>query len=174
MSERAEFFIQGDDLLAEPYHYLASGLDNVFLLNGVAEKNTDYGPMVHIENIIGLHCAIGLHIVEKQEPMTGAEFRFLRKQLQISQAALAAAMGVTELTVSNYENGKTRKGDIGPADAFMRAVYLVHIVPEKTRVKVIKPVIDAASQNLRRKLSEPARREIVERWREGGTHKQAA
>ena len=34
-----------EDLLAEPYHYLASGLDNIFLLNGVTEENADYGPI---------------------------------------------------------------------------------------------------------------------------------
>jgi hypothetical protein len=33
--------------------------------------------MVHVENINGLHRAIGLHIVEEEEPMSGAEFRFL-------------------------------------------------------------------------------------------------
>ena len=59
MSERAEFFIQGEDLLAEPYHYLASGLDNIFLLNGVTEENTDYGPMVHIETSMGCITLLG-------------------------------------------------------------------------------------------------------------------
>ena len=80
-SERADFFIEGRELLAKPYHYLASGLDTIFLLNGVTEKDTDYGPMVHIENINGLHRAIGLHIVEKTEAMKGPEFSFLRKQM---------------------------------------------------------------------------------------------
>src|SRR5258708_24985241 len=81
MSERTGFFIKGREFLAEPYHYVASGLNNIFLLNGVSETMTDYGPMVHIENINGLHRAIGLHIVESSEPMSGPAFPFLRTQL---------------------------------------------------------------------------------------------
>lgn len=169
MSERAEFFIQGEDLLAEPYHYLASGLDNVFLLNGVTEENTDYGPMVHIENINGLHHAIGLHIVEKPGLMTGAEFRFLRKQMQLSQAEVGHAMGVTDQTIANYEKGKTGRDGIGPADAFMRTLYLLRILPEDTRIKALK-----SSVSLRKKLSDVSRQKIVERWREGDDSKIAA
>ena len=93
MSERTHFFIEGREFLAEPYHYVESGLDGVVLLNGVSETATDYGPMVHIENINGLHRAIGLHIVEKEEPMSGPEFRFLRKQMGLSQADLAKDLG---------------------------------------------------------------------------------
>lgn len=170
MSERAEFFIDGRDLLAKPYHYLASGLDNIFLMNGVTEKMTDYGPMLHIENINGLHHAIGLHIIEKAEAMEGAEFRFLRKQMHLSQADLAKHLGVTDQTVANYEKGKSGKEGIGPADAFMRTFYLLTIIPEQTRMKVIKPVI----QNIRRRLSDLPREKIVECWREGDDDKMAA
>jgi transcriptional regulator with XRE-family HTH domain len=166
MSERAEFFIQGEDLLAEPYHYLASGLDNIFLLNGVTEENTDYGPMVHIENINGLHHAIGLHIVEKTGLMTGAEFRFLRKQLHLSQAELGRVMSVTDQTIANYEK---EKSGIGPAGALIRTLYLLDILPEETRVKMIRRLID-----LQQKLPDVPRQKIVERWREGDDGKLAA
>jgi putative transcriptional regulator len=54
----------------------------------------DYGPMIHIENINGLHRAIGLHIVEKLEPMSGREFRFLRKQMGLTQSELSAHLGI--------------------------------------------------------------------------------
>ena len=110
---------------------------------------TDYGPMVHIENINGLHHAIGLHIVEKTEPMTGAEFRFLRKQMQFSQAELGRIMNVTDQTVANYEKGKTA---IGPAETLIRTLYLLDILPEETRVKMIKRLID-----LRQKLPDKRR-----------------
>lgn len=175
MSERAEFFIEGRDLLAKPYHYLASGLDNIFLLNGVTEKETDYGPMVHIENINGLHHAIGLRIIEKSEPMTGAEFRFLRKQMQVSQADLAKYLDVADQTVANYEKGKTGKDGIGPAAAVMRTLYLLRIVPKQTRVEAIQPMVDAAIQDhLRQKLPDVPRQKIVEHWREGDDRKIAA
>jgi DNA-binding transcriptional regulator YiaG len=162
MSERVEFFIEGKDLLATPYRYEAAGLDGIFLLNGVTTTDTAYGPMIHIENIHGLHRAIGLHIAEKPEPMTGPEFRFLRKQLELTQSALAKQMRVTDQTVANYEKGKT---SLGSADAFMRALYLVHILPEQTRVAVLKPMIETAAA-VGKKLSDLQRRKIVEGWSE--------
>ena len=171
MSKRTYFFIEGRDMLAAPYQYLASGLDSIFLLNGVTEKETDYGPMVHIENVNGLHRAIGLHIVEKIDPMTGPEFRFLRKQLRLSQVELAKHLKVTDQTVANYEKGKT---EMGPADPWIRTQYLLKMLPDQTRVGVIKPMIDAPVQEGRTKLPEVPRQTIVEGWRENEDQKLAA
>jgi DNA-binding transcriptional regulator YiaG len=158
MTERTSFFMKGREFLAEPYHYVESGLDNIFLLNGVSEEKTDYGPMVHVENINGLHRAIGLHIVEKPEPMTGRELRFLRKQMSMTQSELAAHLGVTDQTVANYEKGKT---EFGPADGWMRIHYLLSILPEETRLGVIRAVTEA-----HKKLPDVPRRQLVERWME--------
>jgi len=166
MSERAEFWIKGKDLLAEPFHYQASGLSNIFLLNGVVTEHTPYGPMVTIDNLTGLHRAIGLHIIEKPVPMTGAEFRFLRKQMEMTQAELAIMMHTTDQTVANYEKGKT--AELGPADPFMRVTYLLHIVPEETRAEVLKAVTERLGVSSRARLPEMPRRKIVQLWREGG------
>jgi transcriptional regulator with XRE-family HTH domain len=163
MSERTGFFIKGRKFLAEPYHYAASGLDNVFLLNGVSKTMTDYGPMVHIESINGLHHAIGLHIVEKPEPMSGREFRFLRKQMGLTQSELAEHLGVTDQTVANYEKGKT--GDFGPADAWIRTYYVLSILPKETRVEVIEAVMGRALKEPK-KLPDVPRRQLVDRWAE--------
>lgn len=167
MSERAEFFIKGREMLAEPYHYLASGLDNIFLLNGVTEKATDYGQMLHIEDINGLHNAIGLHIIEKPELIEGRELRFLRKQLGLSQSDLAQQFGVSDQTIANYEKGKT---GLGPADPFMRTFYLLQILPDQTRVSVIRPMINSSVQEARKKLPDLPRQKIVEGWREEDDH----
>jgi hypothetical protein len=40
--------MEGREFLAEPYHYVESGLDSIFLLNGASETTTDYGPTVYI------------------------------------------------------------------------------------------------------------------------------
>jgi len=66
-----------------------SGIHFCYLLNDVTIKKTSYGPMVEIENLNGLHHAIELYIIEKPEPVTGAEFRFLRKQMELTQDELA-------------------------------------------------------------------------------------
>ncbi len=165
MSERTGFFIKGREFLAEPYHYVASGLNNIFLLNGVSETMTDYGPMVHIENINGLHCAIGLHIVERSEPMSGPEFRFLRKQMGLSQSELAKLFGVTDQTIANYEKGKSGLGGLGSADPLMRAHYLFSILPAQTQVEVVKSMMRAAP-SARKKMPDLPRRKLVEHWLE--------
>jgi DNA-binding transcriptional regulator YiaG len=160
MSEPVSFYIKRKRRLAEPFHYTAIGLDNIYLLNGVAVEETAYGPMVNIENINGLHHAIGLHIVEKSEPMTGPEFRFLRKQLQLTQEALAKIMRVTYPTIANYEKGETT--NLGPADQLIRDLYLFDVLPGQTQMGAIKPMIDAPGK----KLADVPRQRIVECWQE--------
>lgn len=171
MSKRAAFFIKGQELLAEPYHYRASGLDDIYLLNGVVTEETPYGPMVTIKNLNGLHHAIGLHIVEKAEPMTGAEFRFLRKQLELTQAQLGKRLHVTDQTIANYEKGNTQ---LGPADPFMRGFYLLEILPEETRIEVLKAVNDRLAKQEDARLPEVPRRKIVQRWKECSRPRAAA
>ena len=169
MSERAEFFIKGPQLLTEPYHYVASGLPNVFLLNGVSEANTPYGPMATIEDINGLHNAIGLYIIENPEQMTGAEFRFLRKQLELTQKQLGCYLRVNEQTVANYEKGNT---GLGPADPQMRMLYLISVLPEQTRLEVLKDMTAKISSRERAELPQVSRRQIAQCWQE--RHLQAA
>ncbi len=93
--------------------------------------------MVTIKNLNGLHRAIGLHIIEKQEQMTGVEFRFLRKQIGLTQVELADMMRVTDQTVANYEKGQHRRV-WSEADAFIRMAYFLHIIPDDMRAKIIK------------------------------------
>jgi putative transcriptional regulator len=172
MSERAEFRMSGRRLLAKPYKYTASGLDNIYLLNGVRIENTPYGPMVSIENIAGLHRAIGLQIIEKPEPMSGGEFRFLRKQMGLTQAELAAVMHTTDQTVANYEKGKT--AELGPADPLMRLTYLLHVIPEETRADALKAAAERLGASARVKLAAVPRRKIVQKWQEYGHGRERA
>jgi transcriptional regulator with XRE-family HTH domain len=164
MNKRVEFFIKGQELFPEPYAYREIGLGNIVLLNGVTTTQTPYGPMTHIESIHGLHRAIGLAIAEMSAPMSGAEFRFLRKQLGLTQAELAARMHVTDQTIANYEKGKT---GLGPADPFIRALYLVHILPDRTRVDVLKPMMDRTSNKKPNKLAAVSRSQVAEGWQQG-------
>jgi DNA-binding transcriptional regulator YiaG len=162
MTKRAEFWIQGRERLAEPFQYSASGLNNIFLLSGVTIEKTSYGPIVEIENLNGLHHAIGLSIIEKPEPMTGAEFRFLRKQMELTQDELARVMKTTNQTVANYEKGKT--ADLGPADPLMRLTYLLYVIPEETRAEVLKHASERLGAGIS-KLPDLPRNKIVQKWR---------
>jgi transcriptional regulator with XRE-family HTH domain len=130
-------------------------------LSDSRRDDTSYGPMVNIEDLNGLHHAIGLHIIEKSDPMVGAEFRFLRKQMGLTQAELACLMRVSEQTIANYEKGKT--AGRGPADSFMRLAYLLHIVPQDTRAELLKRMADQFGVG-EAKLPERPRRKIVQNW----------
>lgn len=106
MSERAEFHVRGQPLDGTPLHYTASGLDYVYLLNGfTVEDDPDYGRITTIDNPDDLHAAIGLHIIQHPRPLTGPEFRFLRKQMGLKQRDLAPKFGSVQ-TVANYEKEK--------------------------------------------------------------------
>lgn len=101
-------------------HYTSCGLSNVWLLNGYRDKDTPYGPAVSIDDLDGLHRAIGLGIARQPHGLTGEEFRFLRQELDLSQARLAAYLGTSAETVARWE-----QGDEVPrwADCLLRALF---------------------------------------------------
>lgn len=107
------------------YHYTSCGLDNVFLRNGFTRKETPYGAAVSIEDIEGLHLAIASDLLRQKTPLTGAQFRFLRKEQDLTQAEIGAILGVTEQTIACWE--KQRDTHVQRmADIAMRAYYLAH------------------------------------------------
>ncbi len=104
------------------YKYEGCGLPNVFLENGYELVETPYGDGVTIRDLEGLHNAIGGTIACSSAPITGAEFRFLRLEIDLSQARLGKLMGKDEQTVARWEKGKTAKVD-GGADRLLRLLY---------------------------------------------------
>lgn len=172
MSARAEFYIKGRRLLDKPYHLKGMDLPNVYLLNGVSiDHDADYGALTTIEDIPGLHRAVGLYIVTKSDEMTGPELRFLRKEMDLTQEALALRLRVNVQTVANYEKGKT---SMGAAEAAMRALYTLHILPAEADASIIRAFIDAImAARPDAKLSEKSRKKIAGSWREAG-HRKAA
>jgi transcriptional regulator with XRE-family HTH domain len=166
--DRIELYIEGREKSSKPYHLKAVGLPNVYLLNGVSfEKDEEYGDVAHIENIKGLHVAIGLYIVEKPGLMTGKEFRFLRKQMGLTQEGLGQKLQLSAQTIANYEKQTTNS--TGPADAFLRIAYLLHILPEDARTKLIKQMMENLGARSRRsRLPDMPRHRLVEGWHDRG------
>lgn len=167
MTERREYyFIKGQAMLPEPYHLPAIGLPNIWLLNGVTfEDDPDYGQLVSIQKLSGLHRAIGLRIIEKPELMSGHELRFLRKQLGLTQAALAHKVQLCDQTIANYEKGVTPI--TGPADALLRLTYVVSLVPDDAKAGLVKSVMVPASDDERpARLPPVTRHKIVQGWEE--------
>lgn len=105
------------------YHYTASGLDRVFLATGYAIHATPYGEAVAIEDVDGLHRTIARALVCAGKPITGAEFRFIRKHLDQSQKALAALIGAEEQAISRWERAAAKPVP-GMADRLLRVLFL--------------------------------------------------
>ena len=107
--------------MQELYHYTESGLDYVYLVNGFVTRDTPRGQVVSFTNLDDLHRAIGHFIVTERRRLSAPEIRFLRHEIDLSQAALAHLLGVTERTVARWESGA-----INPslsAEAAVRLLY---------------------------------------------------
>ena len=104
------------------FHYLGCGLPNVFLKNGYELIDSPYGKGVTIHDLEGLHNAIGKIIVSSAGALTGQEFRFLRTELELSQAMLANLLGCEEQAVARWEKGKNKRVN-APAERLLRLLY---------------------------------------------------
>lgn len=122
------------------YHYLGCGLTNVWLKNGYEEVRTPYGDGIVIHELEALHDAIGTTIVSREQPLSSEEFRFLRLELNLSQAALAATLGKDEQAVRRWETGKSKMD--GAAERLLRVVYK----RTKLGAKELKPLLDMLSR----------------------------
>jgi len=113
------------------YHYIDSGLDNVYLANGFQSHETPYGQGVSIENLDGLHSAIGRQIISMEPVLSGKEFRFLRVELNMSQKSFGLLVGMEDQTVANWE-----KGDKVPkyADIIIRKLYQEKVIHENEKI----------------------------------------
>lgn len=102
------------------YHYTDGGLRNVWLKNGYVEKDTPYGKAVSFHDLDGLAKAICRALSSRPGKLTGAEFRYIRSGLLLSQKSLGKLLGCTEQAVAKWEkSGKIPK----TADMIIRMMY---------------------------------------------------
>lgn len=103
------------------YHFTDGGLRNVWLANGYVEHETKYGKGVSIHDIEGLTAVICKALVNKPSKLTGAEFRYIRNSMHLSQKSLGQQFGYTEQAVAKWEkSGKIPKA----VEFYLRALYL--------------------------------------------------
>lgn len=121
--KEANLYFHGDsEPAAKPYHYTECGLPNIYLANGYELEVVDSDEYVSIHNVDGLWHAIAMNLVSSQKLLSPAEIRFLRGQMDYTQAELAELLGVDDQTVARWEKGQT--GLPGPADRAIRVFYL--------------------------------------------------
>src|SRR5260370_24035855 len=104
---KPKLFVHGRrDHAATPYHYKECGLDNIYLMNGFSIEEVDGENYVSIENVDALWKVIGLNLVTKQKTFSPSEIRFLRGQMDLTQAELASYLRVDDQTVARWEKSK--------------------------------------------------------------------
>lgn len=106
-------------------HYTPCGLDNIYLLNGYTKLEFDGEAATSIHDIEGLHNVIGTAICNLRRPLKGAEFRFLRIELDMSQKAVGVLFNKSDQAVAKWE-----KGEIAlprSVDVLFRNVFMEHI-----------------------------------------------
>lgn len=120
----------------------------MYLLNGYEPVETSYGKGVQIESVEALHKAIAMHLVAMQKPLKSKEFRFLRKQLNLTQKELADLMKVDTQTVARYEKSES---DIPrPTDFLLRMLFVIELMPIDRReefLNEIKNILSAEAHN---------------------------
>ena len=90
------------------HHYRECGLNHIYLLNGFAYRETRHGRAVSIQDMDGLHRAIGAHLAREKRALTGAELKFFRIELGLSQSMLGMLLGKSGQTVARWEKGQSR------------------------------------------------------------------
>jgi DNA-binding transcriptional regulator YiaG len=134
------------------------GLRNIWLANGYRyEEIEGYGRCLEIDNIGGLHRTIGHHLVNYRKRLSGAEIRFLRIEMGMSQKRLADSLGVDEQTVSLWERGKRRP--TVAAERMLRLMYLEHADGKTKVAEMIEKWNDSdRTEDEARKVFEETRR----------------
>jgi len=126
---KRENFFRPSEEVRDPYHYTACGLQNIYLLNGYDFGEHDGERHVFIRSLDALHQAIGRHLVLKRKALTGAEIKFLRKTIDLTQEELAEALGNNAQSIARWEKGQiTIPGD---AEKLLRVVFFARLTTEE-------------------------------------------
>ena len=126
----------GDGAQKEPFEYRGCGIDGVWLGNGYTVEDTAYGLALHITNIKGLHKAIGIYLITNKKVLAPTELRFLRKQMDLTQAELGRWVSLSDQQVARWEKGSC--GISGAADSLLRLLYLGKVVGQVDPVQFLE------------------------------------
>lgn len=135
------------------YKYEESGLDNVFLENIPVYQCACGASVASIFQVGKLNNLIAEQLIQKPNLLTGAEIRFLRKNMYWPSNVFAKQLGVGKTTLSKWENKIQRHGD-----RYDRLIRLVYIEIKGTRKRVAARVLEMLSEI---KLSEAESAAII-------------
>lgn len=115
------------------------GLRDVWLANGFETRKTAYGMATAIHDLDGLIHSVCAALSKKGGPLTGAEFRYLRQHLRLSQASLGKLLGVSEQSVALWEK-RSRIPML--ADKHLRLLWIEQHLGNETIARVMQRVND--------------------------------
>jgi len=109
----------------EPLHYNWCGFDDIYLLSGYQRIPTEEGDDIVIQNLDGLHRAIGEYLASTKKTLNGKEVRFLRHEMDLSEKELGKILRVTDQIVARWEKGEVVMQ--GPEELLLRITYLAFL-----------------------------------------------
>jgi DNA-binding transcriptional regulator YiaG len=140
------------------YHYTESGLQNVWLSNGYQVKKTANGKRLPLPTPIAFTGPSA--VPSRAGPyMTGAEFRFLRKEVDLSQSRFGSLIDASEEAVSLWE----RRGRV-PKSA-CRIMQLLYLETIDGNVK-IRELVERLAELDRTEQSRLVFEDTAKGWRE--------
>lgn len=95
--------------MLEPYHYLESGLSNVYLTSGVITSNDpEHGPSRAIPQLKELYHEMGLCLINAPRRLEPEEVKFMRVGMGMSLADLGVCYSTTPDVMGKVETGEAK------------------------------------------------------------------
>ena len=137
--------------------YPESGIPNLWLRGIAVYRCRKCGAeLPEFPNPRLLHRGIADWLTQKLFPLTGAEFRFLRKQLALSARELGELMGVRRESVTRWETGAEPIG--APSDRLIRLIHGVWRAPDEGKLPPhLQRIRDALTSIQRKRERRPAK-----------------
>ena len=134
--------------MAKIYHYTECGLDDVYLLNGFTiEHDDEYGELVFIEDVDRLHKTLARRLIDSARTLNGAEFRYLRVFLDLSQKRLGEFLRQKEQNIGNWERNRQKPVANETADLLLRAFAAERLNGHSKVGTLIEKLADADAHN---------------------------
>jgi len=120
------------------YHYVECGLQNVYV-EGLTISTDDEGDdILRIPDVNQLHRTIVAALITKHSGLTGAELRFIRTELGLTQAKLAAIVHRDALAISRWEREEVKEIDAN-AETLIRLV-----AREQLQLEIYTSIVELA------------------------------
>jgi putative transcriptional regulator len=142
------------------YHYQECGLDSIWLENGYTFHDTPYGRGVSIHATEQLHKVITMWLVNTPKRINGAELRFIRLEMDLTQRDLAGILGSEEQNVRRWEKARTAAIP-GTADRLLRVLASEYVEGDGS----VRAFVNRMAELNRVEYAEARLRETPQGWK---------